>query len=260
MTPLCKNLDLSYAAVSDTGRVREENQDRWLAVPELGLFAIADGMGGHVAGSLAAQLTVDLLPRLVEALVHEKLSPSQRASRLCESVGRLSALVREETEGQPGISGLGSTLAVVLVGDVETIVVHAGDSRVYYLHKGVLTRLTKDHTAAEFLLERGESTELNARARAARHQLTRFVGMPGQLRPEWTSVPFRPQERMLLCSDGLYNAIGDALLTEIVSSAGDLEALGGQLVDAANAAGGRDNITGVLVQRRERRGGGISEC
>jgi protein phosphatase len=245
-------LRVAAAGRTDRGRVRTQNEDRWHADPLLGLFLVADGMGGRFAGALAAQKVVDRLPALVQASLAGVEVPSARATeRLSEVLTELSEQVRQESEGQPGLEGMGATVVLALVRQAWSLIAHLGDSRAYLLRAGCLEQLTKDHTIVQLLLEIGEISQEEAPHHPARSQVTRYVGMPGEVLPDVQTVELCPGDRLLLCSDGLTGMVDDAAILAILQKKRVPATLCRHLVLAANAAGGIDNITAVVVAVEE---------
>ena len=266
---MLKTAMIDFAAVTDAGRVRSENQDRWFADPELGLFVVADGLGGHAAGALAAQLAVDMLPRLVRRTITERtnaaaLTPGlfpilsqvtggigELRLAIAEQVQILSDLVYKETRGQPGINGTGTTLALALVDPAHATIIHAGDSRVYLLRQGQLQQVTEDHTLGRLLVRNHELSESAVKQHPAARRLTRYIGMPTALTPDSQRIAFGAGDLLLLCSDGLHGQIDDSEVSRILRSGTNIEAMGDELVAASNRAGGRDNVTVLLISRTE---------
>jgi len=240
---------LDYAGESDVGRVRANNEDRWLAAPDAGLFLVSDGMGGHFAGELASHLVVEVLPAQVCKAIGDArdFTDSEAAARVVQAVARISRQMREESEGRPGLSGMGATLLMVLIRGMQALIVHMGDSRAYVWRKGTLRRLTTDHTIVQLLLDEGVLQPQEAGAHPGRNQLTRFIGMPGDPLPDVQLFDLLVGDRLLLCTDGLTSAVDDRQLSAILSEQADLQRSCHDLVDAANSAGGRDNITVLML-------------
>lgn len=242
-------LHTRHAGLSDIGRARTENQDRWLADPSQGLFVVADGMGGGLAGGLASQVVVDTLPGLLRKRMNglAELQAPQAAQRVAGSLAELSARLRGESQGAPGLEGMGSTVVVAIVQGNQVLIGHLGDSRAYLLRNGELRLLTKDHTIVQLLIDEGELKPSESKEHPARGQLTRFVGMESDALPEVAAFPVRPADRLLLCSDGLFGMVSDEALADILIRNQEPAAACRELVDAANAAGGKDNITALIV-------------
>lgn len=249
------NFRILHSGLTDTGRVRAGNEDAWAADPAQGLYIVADGMGGHNAGEIAAQLVVDSLPKLVRRRVGgDGASPRKTqavARRLRSAVARLNRDVYEHSMSDPGLRGMGATVVLALVRGGEAVVVHMGDSRAYLQRDGKLKLLTRDHSVVQELIDTGEITEAEAATHPERNRITASIGMPGDAAPDSRRVPLRKGDKLLLCSDGLANMVADPEIGQILGRRQCTEMVCQDLVDAANAAGGHDNITAVVVEVRE---------
>jgi len=239
----------TYAGLSDVGRVRQKNEDRWFAESQQGLFLVADGVGGAAAGGLAAQVVVEVLPPLLRKKLQgiEQLEDPLATERIVEALAELSDRLRKESVGRPGMAGTGSTVVLALVRGRVAIVAHMGDSRAYLVRRGQLEQLTKDHSLVQLLIDCGEIEPEQAATHPASGQLTRFVGMPDEALPEARLVELLPGDRLLLCSDGLTGMLDDRRLAAILKRNLRAEEACRHLVAAANEAGGKDNVTVVIV-------------
>jgi protein phosphatase len=244
-----------HSGLTDTGRVRIGNEDAWAADPAQGLYIVADGMGGHNAGEIAAQLVVDSLPKLVRKRIGTDGSAPRTtqalARRLRSAVARLNREVYAHSMSEPGLHGMGATVVLALVRGGEAVVVHMGDSRAYLLRDGKLKLLTKDHSVVQELIDIGEITEAEAATHPERNRITASVGMPGDATPDSRRVPLRAGDKLLLCSDGLANMVPDPEIGQILGRCRCPEMVCQDLIDAANVAGGQDNITAVVVEVQE---------
>ena len=242
-------LKTCHAGLTHVGRARENNQDRWFADRRAGLYLVADGMGGGPAGELAAQVVADTLPALVERRLPAgaDLAAPETQEALLAAIGELSDRLYQESRQQPGLSGMGSTVVLGLLRGAQALVAHLGDSRAYLLRDGRLERLTQDHSIVELLLETGDIQPEEVAGHPARGQLTRFVGMPGEPLPEARLLELRAGDRLLLCSDGLSGMVSDEQLREILGQGKWPRGACRKLINAANRAGGRDNVTAVVV-------------
>ncbi|SIT50295.1 Protein serine/threonine phosphatase [Paraburkholderia piptadeniae] len=232
------------AARSDTGRVREINEDACLDEPQRGLWAVADGMGGHAVGDLASQLVVGMLGRLPDA-AGVKQSIAQARACLQDANRQL----REEA-GRRQVPRIGTTVVVLLASDRFCGYLWAGDSRIYLLRQGQLRQLTHDHSQVEELRRSGYLTDEEARNHPAHNIITRAVGATDQLDLDEDALEVADGDVFLLCSDGLSNEVTDEEIHKMLSTVDCLHAPG-ELVDIALARGGRDNITAIVVQAED---------
>ena len=244
---------LDFSAATDTGKVRSENQDRWLADSAIGLFAIADGMGGHAAGALAAQLVIDVLPQVIRRAISagSQATLQETAVAIAREVKGFSEMMYEEARQQPGISGTGTTLVLAVVEGACAAIVHAGDSRAYLFRDGELHQLTRDHTLAEMLAAQPRKLDTGGKRHSAARKLTRYIGMPTAVAPDTQVIDVAAGDLLMLCSDGLYGQVEDDEVCAILKSTIMIEQKCEELVAAANRAGGSDNVTVLLVSRME---------
>jgi protein phosphatase len=240
---------IRHFGVTDVGRVRKENEDNWTADSQMGLYVVADGMGGRLGGGVASGLIVDVLPRIIREQFSnvDDLSAPSVSKRLSDALAHLSDLLREGGEDTPGLDGMGSTVVLFLIRGVSALIGHMGDSRAYLLRRGKLTRLTTDHSLVQLLIESGDITPEEAATHQSRGQITRFVGMDGEALPEVTSLELRSRDKLLLCSDGLTGMISDKDIRDILRKRVVPERHCKQLVSVANEAGGKDNIAVVVL-------------
>lgn len=238
-----------WAGLSDRGRVRERNEDRWSAHADLGLFIVSDGMGGRPAGEVASEVVVAALPTLVAH--HFGADPDLDApdapQRLRTVLTELSADLREGSQDTPRLAGMGATAVVALVSQATALIAHVGDSRAYLLNLRGLHRLTRDHSLAQALIDAGAITDQQAAGHPARGQLTRHMGMVGEALPDARRVALEPDDRLLLCSDGLTGMLDDARIQAILDRSPEPQHACRTLVEAANEAGGTDNITVLVI-------------
>ncbi len=232
---------LRSGSATDTGLVRSVNQD--LAVETSTLFAVADGMGGHAGGEVAARLAVDALA--------SAFGRQPTGSGLSKAVTEANAVVWQHSQENPELRGMGTTLtAVGLVnegGHDVLALVNVGDSRSYRFHDGELSQITTDHSLAEEMVRSGELTTAEAAVHPHRHILTRALGVSSDVAVDlWRIQPVRG-DRFLLCSDGLTNELDLAQISEVLSSVSDPHRAADLLVQAARTHGGSDNITVVVV-------------
>ncbi|MGH3984322.1 MAG: PP2C family protein-serine/threonine phosphatase [Pseudonocardiaceae bacterium] len=238
-----------WAGLSDRGRVRERNEDRWSADADLGLFIVSDGMGGRPAGEVASEVVVAALPTLVAHHfgAEPDLAAPDAPQRLRTVLTELSAELREGSQDTPRLAGMGATAVVALVSQATALIAHVGDSRAYLLRARGLHRLTRDHSLAQALIDAGAITDQQAAAHPARGRLIRHMGMVGEALPDARRVALQPDDRLLLCSDGLTGMLDDARIQAILNRSPDPQHACPTLTEAANDAGGTDNITVLVI-------------
>jgi PPM family protein phosphatase len=235
---------------TDTGRQRRGNEDS--AFARAPLFVIADGMGGAQAGEVASQIAVetfqDQLPD--QGTPEEKLAGVARIANR-----RIYDISRTEHER----AGMGTTLTAVYVQDSQLVVAHVGDSRAYLFRDGELGLLTQDHTLVGELVKRGKLTEEQAAEHPQRSIITRALGIDAEVEVDTWTYGARAGDVVLLCSDGLTSMISEERIVAVLSSESDLDAAAERLIDEANEAGGRDNITVILFTLEEVGGAGAGD-
>ncbi len=240
---------VNYAVLSDIGRLRTANEDRWFADPRQGLYLVADGIGGSAAGGLASQIVVEVLPRLLRSKLRDAKHSAgpEIVKQVAAALVELSERLRDESRRALGLKGMGSTVVLALVRDWQAVMAHMGDSRAYLLRAGRLEQLTRDHTIAQLLVDRGELMPDEMASHPAQSQLTRFVGMATEALPETKGLKLVAGDRLLLCSDGLTGMLSDQQIQDILSKQAGPEEACRQLIVAANEAGGKDNVTALVV-------------
>jgi len=238
-----------WGAATDAGRLRSENQDAYFADPQAGLFIVSDGMGGEQAGALSSGVVVKVLPVLIKQRLANLKSRSGPAIRrhLREAIRELSQRLYAESVVQVGLNGMGATVVLALLGRRSVHLAHLGDSRAYLFQQGRLIQLTDDHSVLGILLRLGEVTSEQARSHPAQGRLSRFIGMQGEALPDVRTLGLKKGTHLLLCSDGLTGMLSDTQIAAVIRRNHDCQETCQQLVNAANAAGGRDNITAVLL-------------
>jgi len=241
---------IQAVGTTDSGRQRDHNEDTVLTDPDAGLFAVADGMGGHEAGEVASAMALSALQealaprgRLPAAL----LPPGLEA--LAEGVRVANRRVFEAGRHRPADARMGTTLAAVLIEDEQVVLASVGDSRIYRVRDGRLTQLSRDHSLVGELVARGEMTPEEARCSPHKHVITRALGMHPAVEVDAWSEALQPGDLFLLCTDGLTDEITDPEILEAILTRGEnLEAACQALTDLANRRGGRDNITTLLIR------------
>lgn len=240
-------LRFRLGARTDVGRVREGNEDSFTA--RLPLLAVADGMGGHQGGEVASKLALETL---------KKAADGQAA--LVEVVHEANRAVFDKAAQDPGLAGMGTTLTVFLVEGNTLRLAHVGDSRAYLLRDGQLQQITKDHTVVQRMVDEGRITAPEAHIHPQRSILTRALGVDQEIQVDQASIEPQPGDRLLLCSDGLTGMIDEEVILGILTQEQDPQAASDALVEAANQAGGQDNVTAVVVDVVAEGGGAATDA
>lgn len=245
MPPTAPSLTLRYACASDPGRLRPNNEDAVLLDPSLGLAVVADGMGGYNAGEVAARTCCEALRAALADSAGDTLATA--GERLQAAVRAANRAVFERALLEPSLRGMATTVVAVLVEGARAAVAHVGDSRLYRLRQGQLAPLTRDHSLVQEHIDAGLLDASLARATDYRNLVTRAVGIAPRVEVDIGTIDLQPGDTLLLCSDGLTDLLTDAQLARLLCQGGPLEEAAQRLVQAANAAGGRDNVSVALV-------------
>ena len=237
---------MSWAAQTNTGLKRAENQDSFLAVAPV--FAVADGMGGHAAGDEASAAVVARLAERLEGAFASTDEITAALRRASADIGEIVG-VYDRAGARPGAGTTVAGIALTLQAQMPYwAVFNIGDSRVYSLVDGVLTQLTVDHSAVQAMVDSGRITALEAESHPNRNIITRAVGFGRNPVPDLWFIPVTQGARLLICSDGLTKEVDFGLIRLLLTEATDADDAAGLLLEAALAAGGRDNVTTVVVE------------
>ncbi|MCA9672387.1 MAG: serine/threonine-protein phosphatase [Myxococcales bacterium] len=243
---------LRAAGLTDTGQKREANEDAFALHTDEALFVVADGMGGHVAGAEASKLVVDLVSEHWRNK-RPDAQPDPPALRdvsaaLKQALVDVGEAFRHKASTTPDLNGMGATLVMLLFDGDRIHIAWGGDSRAYRLRRGKLEQLTADHTMVGALLREGAIDPEAAKAHPARNKLVNYVGMRGRpFEPELTACAVALDDRYLLCSDGLTGMVDDTHIAAVLDSGVAAAQACKSLVARANEAGGKDNITAVII-------------
>lgn len=242
-----------YVLESDTGKKREVNEDRVAVLrrPEGLLLAIvADGMGGHQAGDVAAEMTVDALGKqFSEEDIEAFLTVSSKKEWLNRHVEIVNKEVYEYSLSHPGCKGMGTTLIAALIDNDECVLCHIGDSRAYLID-GKVEQLTRDHSYVNVLVDSGEISEEEAEDHPKKNWIVKALGTEPEINGEILHISLAKSSYLLICSDGLSNKVSKEEIGNIVRSSVSLAQKGEELVKLANHLGGEDNISFVLLSSK----------
>lgn len=254
-------MKIAYQALTDVGRKRKGNEDSMIANPEQRLFVVADGMGGHAAGEVASKVAVDSINEFVcltggddEITWPFGLDEgiSYDGNRLKTAVRYANRKVLEAVKEKAEYEGMATTVAAILVDGSTANLAHVGDSRVYLYRGAELQQLTSDHSWVNEQLQSGIISAEQARSHPLRNVVTRALGGKVDLQVDMQAQPMEAEDILLVCSDGLTTMVSDDEIARVLAEArGDIEAGASGLVAEANARGGEDNITVVLLQFQE---------
>lgn len=232
---------LDIGEATDTGMVRDHNEDGYVVDRDLRFAAIADGMGGHRGGEVASATALDAL--------HASFAEQ---GGLHDAVVAANTAVVQRAHADQGLRGMGTTLTAGVLGDDDTLLIgHVGDSRAYLFHDGELTRITTDHSVVEELIAAGEITEADRERDPRRSMITRAIGLDDDVDVDLYPVALVSGDRVMLCSDGLTSMVDEATISGVLAAEADPNIAARRLVEAANAAGGADNITVVLLDAHD---------
>ena len=233
---------------SDIGKRRKSNQDYTATFTNQKnqlLALLADGMGGHQAGDIASRQAVEEIGIAWEATT---IDDSEKAVQwFLQHIQQANQRIFEKGQTQPTLSGMGTTLEVVTLLDNHLALAHVGDSRIYLFREQRLIALTEDHSLVNALLKSGEITQEMAENHPRKNIITRSLGMPGSLEVDVAIHKIQDHDQLLLCSDGLTNMVSEPKIAQILLEAASLQDASQRLIEEANAKGGLDNITVLLI-------------
>lgn len=246
------------AAKTDIGKVRKQNQDAFGFFPEGSFYTVADGMGGHQGGEVASALAVETMRLSLQETQDEDLTPVAGAQGLCSVSARRLVIAVQQANGQvlerskqeTTLNGMGTTVAAILFDTRESIatICHVGDSRVYRVREGRIEQLTEDHSLVQQLFREGTLSQAELKTSPHRHVLTQAVGVQPIIQPGVRIEQPQTDDAFMLCSDGIHGVVEpDEMLDLLTQNRQDLQLVCDNLVDLANARGGHDNSTILIV-------------
>ena len=245
------NVALDFALKTHPGLVRPLNEDAIGADPSCGLFALADGLGGYNAGEVASVMAISsVLERLSSALADSRgsdvaFTPDEA---IYDTVAEINAGIYNAALNSAAFEGMATTLVIAWFLGERLWVAHTGDSRLYRYREDQLEQLTRDHSFSQELLDAGMVTEEEARILPAKNLVTRALGASPEIEPEVQDLDVMPGDVVLLCSDGLTEMVGSYEIAGLLAAQADMHETARRLVDLANEAGGRDNISVIVIK------------
>lgn len=246
---MADGLSFSWAAATDIGKQRQENQDAFFVEPDIGLFLVSDGMGGHRGGALAANIVVEDLPVMIETSLAKLKSRKTKpvSALLKKNIIEQNRQLRMEAFSKTGYKDMGTTVVLMLLRSRRCYIANLGDSRIYRFRRGRLNQLSKDHSVVAELISKGQIQPEDTENHAAANQITHYIGMEEKAVPHVRSFALAQADRLLLCTDGLTGMLSDTDIAAILRTVPKADIAAKSLIDAANTAGGHDNITVILV-------------
>ena len=251
---------IDFAEITDTGRVREHNEDAIGSNPDIGLMVLADGMGGYNAGEVASGIAVQTVTELALAGANREerddIDPHSGMMRqsiiLRDAVYRANKIIYQTAQSQTHCEGMGTTIVACMFYDNKVSIAHVGDSRAYRLRGGAFEQMTLDHSLLQELVDRGFYSEEEAQRSTNRNYVTRALGVEPSVEVEVHEYEVLQDDVYLLCSDGLPDMVEDEDIHLTISTFNaSLDVVGQQLIDLANNQGGRDNVSVMLAQVNE---------
>lgn len=245
-----KKSSIETASLSHTGLVRSHNEDSYLVDESIGLFLVADGMGGHRAGDVASQMATQAVHERVKAELAAAGSDDGAVMRLIRTtVAHANQLIYQASTRDGNTTGMGTTLSLLLLRPVSALVAHIGDSRIYQLRNGHLKAVTRDHSLLQAQVGAGIISDENARFSHNRNLLIRALGIEPKVEADLQEIDVKRGDLLLLCSDGLTTMVDDSDIELVLGELAANPTLAAKcLVEIANDNGGHDNITVVLVR------------
>jgi serine/threonine protein phosphatase PrpC len=257
-------LTATVAGFTDQGKARPNNEDAICIDAELGLIIVADGMGGHQAGEIASAMAVSTIPEHFRQLSAAGSAGEVTQNHFLAATNRLGYCVKvanqtifDAAKRSPQDRGMGTTCTAVVIEDDRVGIAHVGDSRCYLIRRGQIELLTNDHSLVMEQIRSGLISKDDEIARSAQNILTRSLGIARQVKVDLDEHPLFPGDVLLLCSDGLGRELGDDEILQVVNEMPDPGELAKRLIQLANEAGGRDNVT-VAAARLDKAGLGQS--
>ena len=248
---------LAHVEVSDVGKVRDHNEDAIGAQPDIGLWVLADGMGGYNAGEVASGIAVKTILDLVTAACKtEKRADIESGTGymrqtivLRDAILRANKVINQTAQSQPQCEGMGTTLVSCLFYDNRVSIAHVGDSRMYRLRGNRFEQITMDHSLLQELVDRGFYSQEEAQRSTNRNYVTRALGVEANVEVEVQEIEVQKGDYFLMCSDGLPDMVEDEDIHLTISTfSNDVRTVGEQLIKLTNDNGGRDNVSVILVR------------
>ena len=243
---------MNIGYITDRGRRRPTNEDAVKVLEHENFFMLADGVGGNRSGEVASQSALDAMEKFITHNPPQWLESRDEIFRYFRAaVNYVNHYIIKLSEARPQYTGMATTLAFAYIRDGELYVANVGDSRVYLINSGMIQQITEDHTYVNDLVKMGAITREEAQHHARKNVITRAIGANANNEPDCFSVPLERGDKILLCSDGLYDEVDDETIFAAVSRFDDMRICAEDLVAIANEHGGNDNISVICVELME---------
>lgn len=243
---------MKYAAISDKGIIREQNEDFWNIVLDMNgnpqAFIVADGMGGHKAGDIASKMAVESISESISSYLEKKDTGYTIEEVLREAINKANEVIFKYSVDYLNGSGIGTTLTAGMLCDGKLTIAHIGDSSFYLVRNETIKKLTRDHSFVGELVDKGILDQEKARVHPMRNQITRALGYEKEVQVDFYSLDVKPDDIYLFCTDGLTMKISADELLSMLKEENDLDVILKNMVALANERGGDDNITAIVVK------------
>lgn len=235
--------------ISDVGLVRQNNEDVWAELPDLGFYILADGMGGHQAGEIASREAVEVLSRLLQKGFRGKTKDLESSiDHIRQAIVDVNSHVYHLSRKSPELKGMGTTLCLLYIHSNGIILAHVGDSRIYRFRSGKLCQLTKDHSLLRELVDLGQIHESQMKDFHYKNIITRAIGTEPIVEPAIDKTEFQPLDTYILCSDGLSDLLSIEEMERVITDSSTLSDAATSLVSLSKMKGGHDNVTLLLIE------------
>ncbi|MFH1368365.1 MAG: Stp1/IreP family PP2C-type Ser/Thr phosphatase [Elusimicrobiota bacterium] len=257
-------MTIEYGAKSDVGQVRKNNEDNYIIDEKTGLYIVCDGMGGHSSGEVASKLAIDVIAKNFSQSVQKQQNPdstqvmfgesnpkiSGTANRLVSSIRLANQVIFESSRNYPQNQGMGTTVVAVSAFENTFIISWVGDSRVYLIRSGRIQQMSIDHSLVQEQVSKGLITDSQAESSDYKNILTRALGAAEIVEVDTIEVPASEDDYLLLCSDGLTRMLTDEQMMNVFKKFENPQNICDNLIAQANQAGGRDNVTAIVVHKK----------
>jgi protein phosphatase len=243
-------MPIEFGAITDLGRVRTNNEDTLSADPDNGIFVVADGMGGHKSGEVASKMAAELILNDLRRSL-SSASSTDRRKLICSSIDLANQAVFEAGQKYPENKGMGTTVVVTLFGDKTCAIGWVGDSRIYIARHNQIRQLSRDHSLVQEQVKKGIITPEQAETSEFKNVLTRAIGTQEKVEADTDEIPVFEDDYIIMCSDGLTRMVSDEDILRTIEVFKDPEVISNELVELANSAGGKDNVTVIVVHKKK---------